>query len=684
MEPRNSLNRPVLEATMTAISDREQNAPRLSLKRAVSILVGAVVAAGAGWLLLQFVLLATSIGFNEAVAKTLGVPAQALFGQLLLGLINGAFYAMLSLGLAVIFGMLNIINFTHGAQYMMGAFCSWLLLTYAGIGYWPSLVLAPLIVGVTGIIIERTMLKRLYHLDHLYGLLLTFGLALIIQGLFRHYYGSSGQPYAIPAELQGGQRLPFMFLPNYRAWVIVFSLSVCIATWFLIERTKLGSYLRAATENATLVRAFGINVPLMVTLTYGAGVGLAALAGVLAAPIYQVNPLMGADIIVVVFAVVVIGGMGSILGSVLTGFTLGLVEGLTKVFWPEASTTVVFVIMAIVLLIKPAGLFGKVGTAQGGVESTALTDAKDEGVTMKLVMWGMFAILAVAPFFIYPLFLMKALCFALYALALNLLLGYVGLLSFGHAMFLGTAGYLSAHSAKVWGLPPELAILTGIAASVALGIVTGALAIRRQGIYFAMTTLALAQMIFFFCLQAPFTGGEDGIQAVPRGMLFGLIDLRNQLVMYFVVLTIFIATFLLIYRIIHSPFGEVLKAIRENESRAISLGYKTERYKLAAFVLSAMIAGIGGATKAIVFQLASLTDVHWSQSGEAVLMTLVGGLGTLFGPVVGAFVIIAMQNYLAELGQWVTVIQGLIFVICVMAFRRGLVGEMARLIGRPL
>jgi branched-chain amino acid transport system permease protein len=645
---------------------------------------GVVATAAVAWLLFQFLTLANAIGFNDAVAKTLGVPAQALFGQLLLGLINGAFYALLSLGLAVIFGMLNIINFTHGAQYMMGAFCSWLLLNYLGIGYWPSLILAPIIVGITGVIIERTMLKRLYHLDHLYGLLLTFGLALIIQGFFRYLYGSSGQPYPIPPELTGGQRLPFMFLPNYRAWVIVFSLSVCIAVWFVIERTKLGSYLRAATENATLVRAFGINVPLMVTLTYGAGVGLAALAGVLAAPIYQVSPLMGADLIVVVFAVVVIGGMGSILGSIITGFTLGLVEGLTKVFYPEASTTVVFVIMAIVLMIKPAGLFGKVGTAQGGVESTAISGASDDGRTVKIVMWAMFALLAVAPFFIYPIFLMKALCFALYALALNLLLGYVGLLSFGHAMFLGTGGYLAAHAAKVWGFTPELAILTGVAASTLLGIATGFIAIRRQGIYFAMTTLALAQMIFFFCLQAPFTGGEDGIQAVPRGVMFGVIDLQNQLAMYFVVLAIFVLTFLLIYRIIHSPFGEVLKAIRENENRAISLGYRTERYKLMAFVLSAAIAGIAGGTKAIVFRLASLTDVHWSQSGEAVLMTLVGGLGTIFGPVVGAFVIIAMQNYLAEWGQWVTIIQGFIFVVCVMAFRRGLVGELSRVTGRPL
>ena len=288
-----------------------------------------------------------------------GIPSQALFGQLLLGLINGSFYALLSLGLAIIFGMLNIINFAHGAQYMMGAFTAYFLLQYFGINYWVALILAPILVGATGIVIERLFLQRLYKLDHLYGLLLTFGLALIIEGVFRNYFGSSGLPYRVPELLQGGQNLGFMFLPNYRAWVVVFSLVVCFGTWFLIERTRLGAYLRAATENPTLVRAFGINVPRMITLTYGFGVGLAALAGVMAAPIYNVSPQMGSHLIIVVFAVVVIGGMGSIMGAIITGFGLGLIEGLTKVFFPEASNTVIFIIMAIVLILRPAGLFGR-------------------------------------------------------------------------------------------------------------------------------------------------------------------------------------------------------------------------------------------------------------------------------------------------------------------------------------
>src|SRR5439155_1366376 len=324
--------------------------------------------------------------------------------------------------------------------------------------YWWALAITPLAVGFFGMVIERLMLARLYKLDHLYGLLLTFGLALIIQGLFRNEYGTSGIPYAMPQELSGGRNLGFMFLPNYRAWVILASIVMCLATWFVIEKTRLGSYLRAATENPALVQAFGINVPRMITLTYGFGVALAAFAGVMAGPIYQVNPLMGADLIIVVFAVVVIGGMGSIMGSIVTG-------------------------------------------------------------------------------------------------------------------------YASAHAAKVWGFPPELATRFGTACSALLGLVTGLLAIRRQGIYFAMITLALAQMVYFFYLQAPFTGGEDGIQAVPRGKLFGLLDLNNAWAMYSLVFAVFVGGFLLIHRAVHSPFGQVLKAIRENEPRALSLGYDVNRYK---------------------------------------------------------------------------------------------------------
>ena len=293
------------------------------------------------------------------MSEILGVPTQALFGQLLIGLINGAFYALLSLGLAVIFGLLNIINFAHGAQYMMGAFCAWLGLTYLGLNYWAALLLAPVVVGASGILVERFLLRRIKKLDHVYGLLLTFGVALLLEGVFRQGFGAMGLPYAIPDQLQGRQNLGFMSLPNYRAWVIVVSVTVCAATWIAIEKTKLGAYLRAATENAPLVQAFGVRVPRMMTLTYGFGAGLAGLAGVMAAPIYQVSPLMGSNIIIVVFAVVVIGGLGSISGAIVSGFLLGLAEGLTKVFYPQASSTVIFLVMAVVLIVKPAGLFGR-------------------------------------------------------------------------------------------------------------------------------------------------------------------------------------------------------------------------------------------------------------------------------------------------------------------------------------
>jgi branched-chain amino acid transport system permease protein len=615
-----------------------------------------------------------------------GVSLPALFDQLLVGAINGAFYAMLSLGLAIIFGLLNVINFAHGALYMMGAFAAWLLFHYLGVGYWGALILAPILVGLFGIVIEQLFIRHTYKLNHLFGFLLTFGLVLIIEGGFRQIFGAAGLPYAIPPDLRGAQNLGFMLLPNYRAWVIVAALISCLATWAIIEKTRLGSYLRAATENPTLVQAFGVNVPLLVTLTYGCGVALAALGGVLAAPIYQVNPMMGSNLIAVVFAVVVIGGMGSILGSILSGFALGIIEGLTKTFYPEASATIIFVIMAIVLLLKPAGLFGRpqtapVQTAEGSRQPVTPLSKR----ALRMFAAVALALAIAAPFIgLYPIFLMKALCFALFACAFNLLLGYTGLLSFGHAAFFGMASYTTAYSVKAWGLPPEAGILLGTAIAAMLGLLFGYLAIRRQGIYFAMITLALSQIVYFFCVQVEFTGGEDGIQSVPRGMLFGFVDLEDTTNMYLFVLACFVVGFAIVYRTIHSPFGNVLKAIRENEQRAISLGYKVDRYKLLAFVISAALAGFAGSVKCLVFQLASLTDVHWIMSGEVVLMTLVGGMGTVFGPVVGAFVLVTLEQYLAGTGSWVPVIQGCVFVLCVLVFRRGIIGEVNRFLRKVL
>jgi len=608
---------------------------------------------------------------------------QVLLGQLLLGAINGAFYALLSLGLALIFGLLNIGNFTHGAFYMLGAFCAWWLLNALGVGYWSGLVLAPIVVGAFGVLLERTMLQRIYRLPHVYGMLLTFGMTLVIEGVFRQIYGTSGLSYPIPAELRGGWDLGFMFLPRYRAWVIIASLFLCFLLWYVIERTMLGAYLRAATENPNLTRALGIKVPRLITLTFGFGIALAALAGVMAAPIFQVNPLMGSNLVIIGFAVVVIGGLGSILGTVVAGFGIGVVEGLTKVVYPQGATTIIFVIMAIVLVIKPAGLFGRAGSGPIFESAPSLVSGSGRRPHAdRAVLVALLALTMLAPFVVYPAFLMKALCLAIFASAFNLLIGYVGLMSFGHAAFFGTGAYITAIAAKLWGLPTELAILSGTVAASGLGLLFGWIAIRRQGVYFAMVTLALSQVVYFYAFQSPLAHGEDGIQDVPREPLFGVFDLNNQLNLYYFVLAIFVVSFLLIRRIVHSPLGRVLKAIRENEPRTISLGYDTDRFKLIAFVLSCGLAGLAGSTKTLIFQVASPSDIHWQLSGAVVLMTLMGGLGTVLGPAVGALILTSMDYYLSGSGSWVLIIEGAAFIVFVLVFRRGVVGEVMAFVQR--
>ena len=613
-----------------------------------------------------------------------GVPSVLLYGQLLVGLINGSFYAMMSLGVAIIFGMLRIGNFVHGAQYMLGAFGAWYLLhlpeIFPGLGlpalnYWWALILVPLLVGLIGALMERIFIRRVYDLDHAYGLLLTVGLAMLIEGLFNVRYGSAGQQYDVPQSLQGAINLGFMYLPIYRGWVIAMALLTCLATWYLIERTKLGSYLRAATENPDLLRAFGINVPRMLMLTYAFGVGLAGLAGVMAAPIYQVGPQMGQSIVITTFAVVVIGGMGSIFGAIVSGLMMGVIEGLTKVFYPQASSTIIFVIMAIVLVLRPAGLFGRDTQAHSiaDVSSGRADSILENGRLWFVLMLGIGLAL---PFLMFPILAMKILIMAIFAMGYNIIFGYGGLLAFGHAAFFGTASYIAAQMAAVWGVPPELCLLAGVAGSSVLGLLFGWLAIRRQGLYFAMITLALAQIVYFYAVQASWTHGEDGIQSVPRGVFLGMIDLSRPLGMYFTTLAFFLAAFVFVYRVVHSPFGQTLKSIRESEQRSVSLGYSVNDFKLIAFVLSAALAGLAGGLNAIVFQIASLSDVYFMNSANALLMTLIGGVGTLLGPIVGAAVLVTLETRLATFGSWVVVMQGLIFVLCVLFLRKGIIGTL--------
>jgi branched-chain amino acid transport system permease protein len=598
----------------------------------------------------------------------------AFFAQVLLGLINGAFYALLSLGLAIIFGLLNVINFAHGVQYMLGGMLAWLLLVNFGVNYWGALLLAPALVGLGSMVVERVFLRRIYSVDHLYGFLLTFGIALVVQGLMQQRFGSVPQVYGMPDLLQGGINLGFMYLPIYRAWVIGFAVFVCLATWVLIEKSAIGARLRAATENASLVRSFGIRVPRLITVVYGLASALAAMAGVLAAPIYQVSPVMGADIMITVFAVVVIGGMGSLFGSVIAGFLLGFTEGLTKYFYPEASSVVIFIVMTLILLVRPSGLFGR-EIGKGPIQAH-LADSVEETRLSWIWVASLIAITCILPFLVYPVFVMKALCFGLFACGFNLLLGRVGLLSFGHAAFFGWAAYVTGALLKNTSVTTEIAVLCGAAAAAALGLIFGLIAIRRRGIYLAMITLALSQVVYFYALKAKWTGGDDGLPEIPRGRLFGLISLDNTTALYIFVLAIFWLGVLIYYRTIRSPFGQVLRMIRDNEPRSISLGYEVNRYKLLAFVISAGLSGLAGATKVLVFQLASLTDLYWTMSGEVVLMTLVGGLGTILGPVFGAMTMIAIESYLAEMGSWVTVTQGIIFMACVLMLRHGIYGQL--------
>jgi len=612
------------------------------------------------------------------------IPLPVVFGQLVVGLINGSFYAMMSLGVAIIFGMLRIGNFVHGAQYMLGAYVAWHLLRLPelfpglglpSLGYWWALVLAPIVVGLIGALMERFFIRRVYELDHAYGLLITIGLAMVIEGLFNVRFSAAGQQYDIPSQLQGTIKLGFMVLPYYRAWVIVAAVIICFSTWFLIERTRLGAYLRAATENPDLVRAFGINVPRMLMWTYGFGVALAGLAGVMAAPIYQVSPQMGQHIIVTIFAVVVIGGMGSIFGAIVSGLLMGVIEGATKIFYPEASTTVIFIVMAIILILRPAGLFGR----EASVHAVAdVSSGRSGSILENGPLWfGILAVIGVImPYLLFPIFAMKILCFALFAMAYNLVFGYGGLLAFGHAAFFGASSYVVAHVTMAWGVPTPLALLMGIGVSTLLGSLVSVLAIRRQGLYFAMITLALAQIVYFYAVQSSWTHGDDGVQPVPRGTLFGLLDLSNSMNMYFFMLVVFLAGFAFIYRVVHSPFGQTLKSIRENEQRAISLGYSTNNFKIIAFTISAMLAGVAGGMKAIIFQIASLADVHFMTSADVLLMTLVGGVGTLLGPIVGAAIVVSMQTQLATLGAWVVVVQGAIFVLFVLFLRKGVIGSL--------
>lgn len=611
---------------------------------------------------------------------------ELVFGYLTVGLVNGSFYAMMSLGLALVFGLLNTLNMAHGVFYMLGAFAAWGASHFLGMNYFIGLVAAAAGVGLAGFIMERCLLRRTYSLDPLYGFMLTFGLAMAVQGLFQLRFGSTGLPFAPPPWLGGGVDLAVVFFPAYRLWVVGVAIVLCIALWWAIERTRTGSILRAASENGGVAEALGVAVPRAFSLTFAASAALAGLAGALAAPIYQVSPLMGANIVLVVFAIIVIGGMGSIVGTIIASYCLAIIESMTQVVYPQAADMVIFAFMCVVLLFRPQGMFG-ISTVRRhefhGVQLNWVKQATEKKSSLgrrKLALGAAgLVLLAVLPYGFYPVFLLKILCLAIFAASFNFLLGFSGIVSFGQAALYGTAAYVTAHLALRLSFSTEIAMLCGIAAAVCLGVVMGALAIRRQGIYQAMITLAIAQMAYFSYLQADFTGGEDGIHSVPRGKLFGLIDLQSDLTMYWVGVALFLIVFLGLRWLLRSQFGMVLVAVRDNEQRARSLGYRVDRFKLVAFAISAACAGLAGALNTVTFQLATLSGAHWHFSGEAVLMALLGGIGTMTGPIVGATIMASLQHFLAPFGGWVLVIQGVVLATCVLAFREGLVVRCAAL-----
>jgi len=606
-----------------------------------------------------------------------------LLSYLTIGLVNGSFYAMLCLGLALIFGLLNILNMAHGVFYMMGAFVAWAAVTRLGIGYLPALGAAALGIGAFGMLVERLLLRRTYDLDPLYGFMLTFGMATAIQGAFQVEFGSTGLPFETPDWLSGLIDLGFTLFPAYRLWVVFVALAVCLGLWAVIDRTKAGATLRAASENGVIASALGVRIPVVMTATFGIGAMLAGLAGALAAPIYQVSPLMGSDILLVVFAIIVIGGMGSIGGTILAAYCLALIESVTLAVYPQATNFMTFAFMCIVLSIRPQGLFGIPVLRDHSFAGLSLPAVSDVGaerlsqMTRIAVITIIIMALAILPKLLYPIFLIKIFCFAILATSFNFLLGFAGIISFGQAALYGTAAYVTAYALKQWSAPPEVGILAGVAAATLLGLVMGALAIRRRGIYQAMITLAVAQMVYFVFVQASFTHGEDGLQNVPRGVLFGLIDLRNDLSVYALTAIAFCAVFFGLRRLLCSQLGMMFVAVRDDERRALSLGHDAALLKLLAFGIASCCSGFAGALSAVAFQLATLSGAHWHLSGEAVLMSLIGGIGTLTGPLAGAAVLVAMEHFLSPFGAWVLVLQGSIFMICVLAFRDGLVPRVA-------
>lgn len=600
---------------------------------------------------------------------------QYYLGQIFNGLVSGGFIALMSLGLSIIFGTMRVVNFMHGALYMLGAFAAYLAGRWLGLPLWVVLFAAPAAVALIGLILERLLLRHLYSSDITYTLLLTFGLTLIIEDTVRNFIGVQGAPFLVPTVLSGAVDLGFIIYPKYRLFVLAVSILACAGTWLALERTRFGTLVRAGTERPNLLRCFGVNVPLLVSGTFAFGTGLAGLAGVLAAPITDVSPFMGDDMIAIAFAVVVVGGMGSIAGSIITGFAAGVLSALAAIWYAPAAEVVIYVLMMLVLLVRPGGLFQGVDIAHFAPHHTPITlQARRLLASPKLAGLSLAAAI-ILPWLIYPLVATDVILWGLFAVGFDLLYAFAGLLSFGQGAYWGGAAYLTGIAVAELGFPPWIGLLFGIATTTAIAALVGLLVTRKQGIYFAMVTFAFTEIVYFVVNQLPqYTGGENGLHGVVRGTLFGL-PLKNDIVFYYLSLTIVILTLLFVFRVVRSPFGLSLTGARDSERRMASVGYNVQTLRLLAYILSGFVISVAGGLYVLAHEFVSLDAIYWRASGEPIMMALLGGTGTIYGSMVGALLVVVVRDALSTLTDNGSLVLGIIFVIVVMGLRRGLLGE---------
>ncbi len=595
--------------------------------------------------------------------------------QIFNGLVNGGFIALMSLGLSIVFGMMRVVNFMHGAMYMLGAFVAFIAGSYFGISLWFALVLAWLLVGALGVVLERAFLSRLYRLDPAYNLLLTFGLTLIIEDLMRSFFSTTGAQFLVPGLLSGAFNLGFTFYPKYRLFVLVISVLLCLAAWLVLERTRFGALVRAATERPDLLKCFGGNVPLLISGTFFCATGLAGVAGALAAPIRSISPFMGQEMISLTFAVVVAGGMGSIAGSVLMGFIVGVLSSLSAIWYPAASTAITYIVMLVVLVVRPGGIFRGIDISHFPLHYAPMTERARRVFLSPGFACAALAVGAILPWFVYPVVATDIILWGLCALGFDLLFAFAGLLSFGQAAYWGAAAYITGVLVSKAGLPAWSAFLLGVAATTALGVIFGFIIAQKKGIYFSMITFAFAQIVYFVVNQFPsLTGGEDGLHDVLRGRLFG-ISLADDRVFYYLALVFVVLMVLFVFRILRSPFGMSLVGARENERRMVSVGYSVYLIRVQAYALSTFIISVAGALYVLNHQFISLEAVYWRASGEPIMMTLLGGAGTIYGPFLGAGIVLLLRNTLSTITDSGSLVLGCLFVVIVMVFRRGILGE---------